>query len=169
MSVTIVRNITQHGWIMVCYALIWFSNNYIFPIRDDYETYTFMSVKFPSAIDVTKTEKLNNLTQCYKVGCFQFCLSTLNRTILSPFITPTILLYWDCTVCVVGKWVHLCTHTHTHTVYFCSSLIIENSSNNIICSTHIDILHVRSSMPSMQPSILSSRIALVLCSFYDTF
>jgi len=44
-----------------------------------------MSVDFPSAIDVTKTEKLNNLTQCYNVGCLQFCLSTHNRTILSPF------------------------------------------------------------------------------------
>lgn len=152
MSVTIVHTITQHGWIMVCYARTWFSNNYIFPIRDDYEAYTSMSVDFPSAIDVTKTEKLNNLTQCYNVGCLQFCLSTHNRTILSPFnfcmfitnilkflmffseaefndnfITPKILLYWDCTVCVVGKWVHLRIHTHTHTVYFCSSLIIENS------------------------------------------
>jgi len=44
-----------------------------------------ISVTFPSAVDVTKTEKLNNLTQYYKVGCLQFRLSTLNTAILSPF------------------------------------------------------------------------------------
>jgi len=85
MSVTTKRTITQYGWIMVRYALTWFSNNYIFPIRDDYEAYTMMSAKFPSTIDVTKIEKLNNLIECYKVGCLQFRLSTLNIAILSPF------------------------------------------------------------------------------------
>lgn len=101
-----------------------------------------MSVGFLSAIDVTKTEKLNNLTQCFKVGCLQFWLSTRKRTILSPFnfcmfitnilkflmffsaaefndnfITPKILLHWDCTVCVVSKWVHLCIHTYTYSIF----------------------------------------------------
>ena len=32
-----------------------FSNNYILPIRDDYDAYT-MSVKFPSATDVSKLQ-----------------------------------------------------------------------------------------------------------------
>jgi len=57
MSVTTVGTITNHGWIVVRYALIWFSINYIFPIRDDYEAYTMMLVKFPSAIDVNKNWK----------------------------------------------------------------------------------------------------------------
>jgi len=52
MSVTTVHTITQHWWIK---DMLSFSNNYILPIRDDYDAYT-MSVKFPSATDVSKLQ-----------------------------------------------------------------------------------------------------------------
>lgn len=82
----------------------------------------------------------------------------------SRISSPPTFCYTEIALCVLWASGCTCIYTRTRTVYFCSSVIIEKSSKNktMICSTHIDILS--SSMPSMQPNILSSWMTLVLCS-----
>jgi len=84
-------------------------------------------------------------------------------------------------VCVVGKWVHLCIHTHT--VYFCSSLIIENSLKKKLLYTYC-YFKKQYAQPATKYSVIMNDIGTVLhncehcscnhttvqkCSFYDIF